>query len=228
MLLFHVLVPTGGPVQFGHPLTHGLTVKRPDFRPLPLAAKSALLRLLKSKDTPCRPFPSGVPVHFLDALTHGLPSPTETVLETVHDSFTVVIPDVGSRDNRNSHPCKAAPSPQSRVLHLVRLPVSSLYPVRIQPPPAARSLALLPSCPEYRHESLRYSCPLPAITPSAPAHREVPRPLPRRALCAVSGSLRGQCTPIPCAVLPSCPFLLLPSFCCPRLQKILTFRLKPF
>lgn len=34
---------------------------------------------------------------------------TETVLETVHDSFTVVIPDVGSRDDRNSHPCKVYP-----------------------------------------------------------------------------------------------------------------------
>ena len=56
--------------------------------------------------------PTGVPVHFLDTLTHGLPlacKTTETVLETVHDSFTVVIPDVGSRDDRNSHPCKVYP-----------------------------------------------------------------------------------------------------------------------
>jgi len=97
-------------------------------------------------------------------------SPTETVLLTVHDSFTVVIPDVGSRDDRNSHPFKAAtPLLQLRVQHprhnLVCCTSSGSCIQSVYSRPAARSPALLPCCPAV--------CSLPI---------EVHRPLPCRAL----------------------------------------------
>ena len=150
---------------------------------------------------------------------------------TFDSTRTVVIPDVGSRDDRNSHPFKAAtPLLQLRAQHprhnLVCCTSSGSCIQSVYSRPAARSLAL-PAI--LNTVANRYGILVPCLL----SRRlllpiEVPRPAAVRALCAVSGSLRGQCTPIPCAVLLSCLCLLLPSFCCPQLQKILTFRLKPF